>query len=149
MDLILHQLGGILRNSVPTFLIVLFLVIYLRGIFFKPISRLLADRYEATEGARAAAENSMRDAERQIAEYEEKLRAARGEIYAEQAAALKAVEAENAALLERTRREADSHVAKAHAQLLEESEQARRSLESRSNDLADQIVARILEGRAA
>jgi F0F1-type ATP synthase membrane subunit b/b' len=149
MDLILHQLGGILRNSVPTFLIVLFLVIYLRGMFFKPIARLLAERYEATEGARKAAEESMRNAERQIAEYEEKLRAARGEIYAEQAQALKAVEAENAAQLERTRREAETQIARAHAQLLEESEQARRSLESRSSELADQIVARILEGRAA
>jgi F0F1-type ATP synthase membrane subunit b/b' len=91
----------------------------------------------------------MRNAERQIAEYEEKLRAARGEIYAEQAQALKAVEAENAAQLERTRREAETQIARAHAQLLEESEQARRSLESRSSELADQIVARILEGRAA
>ena len=149
MDSILHQLGGILRNSVPTFLIVLFLVIYLRGMFFRPIARLLAERYDATEGARKAAEESMRDAERQIAVYEEKLRAARGEIYAEQAKALKAVEVENAAQLERMRREAEGQIAKAHALLLTESEAARRSLDSRSSDLADQIVARILEGRAA
>ena len=149
MDATIHALGRILLNSVPTFLLVTFLILYLRGVFFGPLSRILKQRYEETEGAQKAAEESMRQAEQRIAEYEEKLRAARGEIYAEQDRFLKSVERENAAQMETARREAEVQVARASGELRAQAEQARRTLEAESAALADRIVARVLEGRAA
>lgn len=149
MDATLHALGRILLDGVPTALIVLFLVGYLRFVFFGPLSRIYKQRYDETEGARKAAAESIRQAELRIAEYEEKLRAARGEIYAGQDRALREVEREQADRLATARREADAHVARAAAELKTESEQARQTLETRSSELAAEIVDRVLEGRAA
>lgn len=149
MDDILHSLRPILLNSVPTFFFLLFLIFYLRAMYFGPFARILKQRYEATEGAKKAADESLRQAELRVAEYEEKLRAARNDIYAEQEKAFRALDAEHAAELDKVRREADAKIAQARAELAAEVETAKKSLDSQSNELADQIVSRILEGRAA
>ncbi len=149
MDATFHALGRILLNGVPTFLIVLLLVFYLRAMFFGPFARILQRRYEATEGAEKAAEESMREAERRIAEYEDKLRAARGEIYAEQDRVFRQLERELAAQMDVTRRESEAHVARAAVALEMESQEARKTLDARSSELADEIADRVLEGRAA
>jgi F0F1-type ATP synthase membrane subunit b/b' len=149
MDDILHSLRPILLNSIPTFCFLLFLVWYLRTMYFGPFARLLKQRYEATEGAKKAAEESLRQAELRVAEYEEQLRAARNEIYAQQDKALKNLEAEQSAQLETVRREAETKIGQARGELAAEVEQAKGSLNAQSSDLADQIVARILGGRAA
>jgi F-type H+-transporting ATPase subunit b len=149
MDATIHALGRILLNSVPTFLLVLFLVLYLRAIFFGPLTRILERRYEETEGARKAAQESMRQADLRISEYEEKLRAARGQLYAEQSRFLKQIELENARQIEQARRESESQLAKATGELRAEAGDARAQLDARSAELADRIVSRILEGRAA
>ena len=149
MDKTLHDLGRILLNAVPTFLIVLFLIVYLRSVFFAPLAKILQRRYDETEGARKAAEESMRQAELRVAEYEEKLRAARGELYAEQDKAFRQLEKENALSLESAKREADAQIRRAHAQLQEQVDESRRTLEAQTGELADRIVSRVLEGRAA
>ncbi len=149
MDKTLHDLGRILLNGIPTFLIVLFLIIYLRAMFFGPLARVLRRRYDETAGAEKAAAESMLAAEGRIAEYEEKLRAARAEIYSEQDRIFKDLEREHAAGVATARREADAHVARASADLQAEAAEARQTLEERSGELADRIVASVLEGRAA
>jgi F-type H+-transporting ATPase subunit b len=149
MEDIFHSLRLILLNSVPTFCFLLFLVIYLRAMYFQPFAKILKQRYEATEGAKKAAEESLRQAELRVAEYEEKLRAARNEIYAEQEKALQKLDADQSAQLENVRREAEARIAHARAELEAEVDEAKRSLNSQSSELADQIVSRILEGRAA
>ena len=117
--------------------------------YFRPFARIREQRYEATEGAKKAAEESLRQAELRIAEYEEKLRAARNEIYAEQEKSLKKIDAEQSTQLENVRREADARIGQARAELAAEVDQAKASLEAQSSELADQIVSRILGGRAA
>jgi len=149
MDANLHALGRILLNAVPTFLIVLFLVLYLRRMFFKPLAEVLRKRYEETEGARRAAEESIRDAEKLTSEYEEMLRQARHEIYADQDRYFRDLEHKNAEQIHRSRREAELQVARATDQLKAEAEAARRDLEARSAELAEQIADRVLQGRAA
>ena len=91
----------------------------------------------------------MRQAELRVAEYEEKLRAARGELYAEQDKAFRQLEKEHAHSLESAKREADGQIRRAHAQLQEQVEESRRTLEAQTGELADRIVSRVLEGRAA
>jgi F-type H+-transporting ATPase subunit b len=146
---ILHSLRPILLNSVPTFCFLLFLVFYLRRMYFGPFARIMKERYEATEGAKKAAEESLRAAERKVAEYEEKLRAARNEIYSEQEKALKALDAEQTAQLGKVRLEAEARIAQARTELEVEVEHAKQSLDAQSSELADQIVSRILGRRAA
>src|SRR5256885_6387569 len=83
MEETLRALGGILLRAVPTFLLVVLLPFYLKYIFFKPLAKVLRERYEATEGARKLAESSLAKAAEKAAEYEAALRAARGETYKE------------------------------------------------------------------
>src|SRR5205823_2868478 len=84
MDAMLHALGGILLRAVPTFLLVIVLHFYLKSIFFKPLEKVLHARYEATEGARKLAEQSLAQAAAKTAKYEEALRAAKAELYVAQ-----------------------------------------------------------------
>ncbi len=58
----LHALGGILLRAVPTFLLVILLHFYLKSMFFKPLEKVLSERFQATEGARQAAEKSLAEA---------------------------------------------------------------------------------------
>src|SRR6266481_6618214 len=83
MEETLRALGGILLKAVPTFILVVLLHFYLKFIFFKPLQKVLRQRYEATEGARKLAESSLAKAAEKAAEYEAALRAARAETYKE------------------------------------------------------------------
>ena len=70
MEETLRQLGGILLRAVPTFIFVVLLHLYLKYIFFKPLERVLRERYDATEGARKLAEESIARAAQKADEYE-------------------------------------------------------------------------------
>src|ERR1700742_6200 len=76
-----RALGEILLKAVPTFLLVIFLHFYLKKMFFKPLERVLRQRFEATEGARKLAEQALERASARTAEYEAAIRAAKSEIY--------------------------------------------------------------------
>src|SRR5947208_14776107 len=113
MEETLRQLGGILIRSVPTFILVVLLHLYLKFIFFKPLERVLRQRYEATEGARKLAEESIARAARKADEYEAALRAARAETYKEEEQPHRNLQEERAATTKEARAEADAAVAHA------------------------------------
>lgn len=145
-----HSLGEILLKGLPTFFLIIFLNIFLRRVFFKPLEATLAQRYDVTEGARRSADQSLAEAEKRIAEYETALRAARQEMYAEQEAANAKLRAEQEAAIDKARRETDEHVLRAKADLTAEAEQALAGLAAHSDALADEIANAILtKGRAA
>ncbi len=73
MDKILHDLGGIVLNGLPTFFLVLILAACVKYLYLNPLEKVLAERYRLTEGARKAAEDSLKSADTKIAEYEDKL----------------------------------------------------------------------------
>ena len=77
MDVMLHALGGILLRAVPTFLLVILLHYYLKSVFFKPLEKVLNQCYEATQGARKLAEQSLQQAAAKTARYKTELRAAK------------------------------------------------------------------------
>src|SRR5271170_1818106 len=99
MDKTLHQLGGILLNGIPTFVLVLLLNVYLRYAFFKPLEKTLAERYNLTEGARKSAAAALAAADARIAEYQAALRAARSEVYEAQEKMNRQLEEQQAAAL--------------------------------------------------
>jgi F-type H+-transporting ATPase subunit b len=149
MEATLAALGGLLIRALPTFLIILALHLYLKHIFFKPMKRVLDERYAATEGAREKAQQSLERASAKAREYEDAIRAARAEIYQAQEQAHRRLEEQRSLELQAARARADAAVRKARAGLAEEVESARRTLDQETAVLADRIVETVLGRRVA
>jgi len=149
MDVILHQLGELLLKAVPTFILVVLLQFYLKRVFFKPLERVLHQRYEATEGARKAAEESLTRAAAKASEYEAALRAARAELYKTQEQIYKELTEKESAQLSEARQRADAAITAAKADIATDIEAAKGSLARESETLANQIGESILQRSAA
>src|SRR5258707_14664824 len=111
MQEIVHQLGDLFLQAVPTVLIVLAFSRMMRGLFFKPLLAVMAERDARTAGARKAAATAEAMAAEKVKQYQEALKRARAQVYAEQEAARKKVLDERAALLKEARNKAAAEVA--------------------------------------
>ena len=80
MDEILNQLGGLALGAVPTMVLFLLLVVAYGLLVRRPLDRVLAERRTRTTGAMEQARGAISAAEARTAEYEDRLRRARGEI---------------------------------------------------------------------
>jgi F0F1-type ATP synthase membrane subunit b/b' len=149
MDKTLHDLGGIVLEGLPTFFLVLILAFFVRLLYLKPLEKVLAERFRLTEGARKAAEESLKNADTKIAEYQDALNKVRNEIYLEQAAFLQKFHAEQAELAHAVRVESDARVAEIKLSIAKEADVARENLEAQAGALAGQIADAILSRRAA
>jgi len=144
MEATLHALSGILLRAIPTFLLVFFLHFYLKYIFFKPLGKVLHARYEATEGARLRAAESLERAAAKTAEYEAALRAARSEVYQTQEQLHRRLQEEQAAQVHAAREQTEAAVRDAKAQLAAEIARAKTDLAAESGALAGQIADALL-----
>ena len=149
MDVILHQLGQLLLKAVPTFLLVILLQFYLKRMFFRPLEKVLHQRYEATEGARKAAEESLARASAKAAEYEAAMRAARSELYKAQDELHKQLQERESVQIAEARQRADAAIKAAKADIAKDVESAKASLGRESDALANQIAESILRRSAA
>jgi F-type H+-transporting ATPase subunit b len=149
MDAMLHALGGILLRAVPTFLLVILLHFYLKIVFFKPLEKVLHQRYEATEGARKLAEQSLEQAAAKTASYEAQLRAAKAEMYQAQEHLHQQLQEREAAAVAEARTRADAAIKLAKDQLAADVEAAKAGMAADSESLANQIVETILRRKAA
>jgi F-type H+-transporting ATPase subunit b len=149
MDETLRALGGILLKAVPTFVLVALLHFYLKKMFFQPMEKVLHRRYEATEGARKLADQSLARAAARTAEYEAAIREARSKVYQAQEQLYKKLQETEATQLMVARERAESAVRQAKAQLAGDVEDAKAALGRDSGTLADQIAESILRGSAA
>src|SRR5258706_6809281 len=138
MDSTLNALGGILLRALPTFFLILLLHFYLKRVFFAPLEKVLKQRYDATEGAKKAAEASLAKAEAKAAEYEAALRAARNEVYQEQEKFRKDWMFEQAARTASARANADALIKSARVALATQVDEARQTLGAQSESLADE-----------
>src|ERR1035438_6927634 len=107
MDKLLHDLGGIVLNGLPTFFLVIILAVCVKYLYLKPLEKVLAERYRLTEGARLSAEESLKSADSKIAEYEDALTKARGEIYKDQSEFLKQLQEQQTEQVKTVRTEAE------------------------------------------
>jgi F-type H+-transporting ATPase subunit b len=149
MEATLHALGEILLKGIPTFFLVIFLTLYLKYMFFRPLEKVLKARYEATEGARKMAEQSLQRAAAKTAEYEAAIRAARADIYQEQEKLRRQLQQDRATAVEAARKASEAQIAQAKADLAAEVAHARNSLAGESEALAGQIVDTILRRSVA
>jgi F-type H+-transporting ATPase subunit b len=140
MNETLHQLGGLLLGSVPTiFLFLLFVILY-RFLVYGPLTRVLNERRERTEGAIEQANAATAAAAAKTQEYEAQLRAARSRIF--QARQQK---------LEQWNRERDRAIAEAHEAAQRQVEEAKLALRTQTTaahrtleDSIDELAAEIL-----
>ena len=149
MEDTLRALGQILLKAVPTFLLVVFLLFYLKKMFFQPMERVLRQRFEATEGARKLAEQALDRASARTVEYEAAIRAAKSEIYQAQEKFYKQLQESQSAQIAAARQSAEAGIHEAKAQLAADVEAAKLNLAQASEALANQIADTILRGHAA
>src|SRR5258706_14034343 len=100
MQEIVHQLGELFLQAVPTVLIVLAFYVMLRALFFKPLLAGMAERDGRTVGGRKAGAAAGAAAAGKGKEYQEALEKARVRVDLEQGAARKKVVDERGAVLE-------------------------------------------------
>jgi F-type H+-transporting ATPase subunit b len=145
MQAIGHQLGELFLQAVPTVLIILFFYIILRAIFFKPLLAVMAERDARTLGAQKASAAAQVAAAEKVKQYQDALRQARGQVYAEQEAARKKLLDERAAQIKEARTRASGEVNAAKARVAAELAAARRDVESTVAQLSAEIARRILQ----
>src|SRR5258708_36171004 len=123
----IRHLGELFLRAVPTFILVALLHFYLKFVFFKPLQRILRERYDATEGARKLAEASLARASEKAAEYEAALRAARGETYKELEQLRSHLQDDRTASVKDARSPAEAAIGQAKAALHAEVEELKKS----------------------
>lgn len=144
MDEILHQLGDLVLGSVPTMILFLLLLVAYGVLVRGPLDKILSERRARTGGAMEQARAAIAAAEAQTAAYEEKLRAAKAEIFAGRDRRLKQWQAERDAALESTRQGAQARVAGARAEIEQSVSSAKGQIESVSAELSARILKAIL-----
>ena len=145
MQVIGHQLGELFLQAVPTVLIILLFYFILRALFFKPLLAVMAERDARTAGAQKAAEAAQAAAAEKVKQYQEALKQARGQVYAEQEAARKKLLDERAAQLKEARAKASAEVSAAKERIAGELAAARREVEATVSQLSAEIARRIFE----
>ena len=149
MEKTLHDLGQLLLKAVPTIFLLLVVHFYLKFVFFKPMSKVLAERRASTEGQRETAEALRAKADQQAKAIEEQLRQAREAIYQEQEEARRRWTTEQGAQLDEARQKARELVHQSKQQLDAEAAEAKTKLGAYADTLADQIAKTLLERTAA
>jgi F-type H+-transporting ATPase subunit b len=142
---ILHQLADLFLQAVPTVVIVFLFYLFLRWAFFTPIQKAMAERAAKIEGARAEAAAIEAEAAKELQAYNEAIRKARAEIYAEQEAARQAVLDERARFLKAMRSRAIEDVNVAKKKIAAELAAASKEVANQADTLAREIAQLILE----
>jgi F-type H+-transporting ATPase subunit b len=145
MQDIVRQLGELFLQAVPTVLIILLFYFILRAIFFKPLLRVMAERDARTVGAQKAAEVAQAAAVEKAKQYQDALKQARAQVYAEQEAERKKLLDERTALIKTARTAAMAQVAAAKERVTSEVDTARREIDATVGQLSAEIARRILQ----
>ena len=149
MDEILNQLGGLFLGSVPTIVFFLLLVVAYGLLVRRPLDAVLTERRKRTSGAIEQAKAAIGQAENETARLEEKLRAARTELFNARAARLKQWAAERDQALEQARTETQTKVLTARVALEQSAAAGREQIESMSGELSAQVLKAVLPAGVA
>jgi len=144
MQELIQQVEALLLGAVPTALLFIVLVLCYQFLVQGPLSRTLKERRARTEGAVEDAHKAIAQAEARAAEYDEKLRQARAEVYKMREQRAKQRNAERDAALETARKAAGARVAQARADLDAETSRARQAIQGSAAELANQVVRAVL-----
>jgi len=143
---ILHQLGELFLQSVPTVIVVLLFYAFLKWAFFTPIRKAMTERTARIEGARAEAAAVEAEAKNELDAYNDALKKARAKIFAEQEVARQTVLDERTRLLQAMRSRVQDEVVAAKKKIAAETATARAEIERQAPELAAAIARTVLEG---
>ena len=144
MDETIRQIGELLLQSVPTVIFMLLLYGLYTVLVHKPLVKVLAERRSKTEGAVEKARADIAAAEARTAEYEQRLREARLEMFKTQEARRQQTSAARTAVVAEARSKALAHVSEARAAIEKDKTAAQEALQSESGRLAIEIIDTVL-----
>jgi F-type H+-transporting ATPase subunit b len=134
--------------DISTLWVVFFLLLctfLLNTLIFQPILKVIDARTNAVRGARELAESAATKAAAAAGEYDQKLNAARADVYRQIDETRRAALDKRAQLLGDTRQVVERETQAATARVTQESAEARASLDAHASDLANAIVTRVLD----
>jgi F-type H+-transporting ATPase subunit b len=144
MDETFKQIGGLLLGSIPT--VICFLLLY--GLYtvlvHKPLTRVLAERRNRTQGAIEKAQADVQSAETRTAEYEQKVREARLALFKAQEARRAQAAQFRAAAVAQARERTQAQVDQARAAIEQDKVAAKSSLEGEAGRMASEIIRAVL-----
>jgi F-type H+-transporting ATPase subunit b len=141
---LVDQVAQLLIGAVPTVFLFIALVLCYQYLVQKPLTRTLDERRARTEGAIEDAHRAIAQAEARAAEYANKLRQARSEIFKIREQRIKQWNSERDAALDQARKAAGLQVNQAKAQLEAEAGNARQAIQASAADLASLVVRAVL-----
>lgn len=148
MDQILKQLGDLVLGSVPTMILFILLVVAYGFLVRRPLDKVLAERRARTTGAVEQARGAISAAEAETAMYEDKLRAAKTEIFGGRDARRKQWVAERETMLAQARAATQERVRGALAEIEHGASAARGQIEGMSAELSAQVLRAVLPAGA-
>ncbi|HEY5975520.1 MAG TPA: ATP synthase F0 subunit B [Geobacteraceae bacterium] len=122
----------------------LVLILVLNIFLYKPIRKVLADRQGELAAAKARAEGVDREVQEKMAQYEARLREMKSKASDERAVLVKEAQAEEAALLEKARKEAADTLATIKDKVAKEAADARALLQEKAKVLSVDICEKVL-----
>jgi F-type H+-transporting ATPase subunit b len=149
MDQTLRQLGELLLGAVPTVILLALLYALYTAIVHKPLARVLAERRAKTEGAVEKSRADIAAAEARTAEYEQKLREARANVFRAQEARRQAALQARTDAVNEARNQAHVQVQAAKQAIEADRVAAQSGLEKDVAALAQEIVRRVLQPAGA
>jgi len=144
MDQILNQLGELVLGSVPTMILFILLVTAYGLLVRRPLDRVLAERRARTSGAVERARAAIAKAESETTAYEEKLRAAKAEIFHARDQKLKQWNAEREAALAQIRQHTQERVRGARQEIEQSAHDARVQIVGLSDELSSRVLKAVL-----
>ncbi len=144
MDQILHELGELVLGSVPTMVLFILLVAAYGLLVRRPLDKVLAERRARTSGAMEQAKGAIAAAEAETTSYEEKLRAARAEIFHAREQKQKQWNSERDAAIAEVRQATQERIRGAKQDIEQSAQQARTHIESQSAELSARILSAVL-----
>jgi len=131
-------------GSVPTIFLFLLLIAAYNFLVLRPLNRVLAERRARTSGAMEQAKGAISAAEAETSIYEDKLRAAKAEIFKAREEKLKKWNTDREAALEQARIRTQERLGAARKDIEQSVATARQQIEGSSAALSAQIVRAVL-----
>ena len=144
MDQTLRQLGELLLGAVPTVILLATLYFLYTFLVHRPLSVVLAERRNRTQGAMEKARADIAAAEARTAEYEQRLREARQKVFKNQEARRQQATQSRTQVVNQARARAQEQVKQARAAIEVDKQQAMSNLQSDAARLATDIVRTVL-----
>ena len=148
MQEIIQQVGTLLLGSIPTLVLFILLILAYQFLVQGPLTRTLNERRARTSGAVEEADRAIAAAEAKTADYENKLRQARAEVFRAREQRLQQWTQERESALDVARKAALKRVLEAKVGLEAEANAARKTLLASADQLAEQVVRAVMPAAA-